>query len=118
LRGSERRDHSSVNPGRDLAGAPGEIEFNAVPGVGCDRDGASIICGAAVGHDGVVTRTVPVQNAELSTHAQGLRDGVGHHHMRYVVLVERDLEIGIVPSVDIRASAEDGQIAQAVEYVV
>jgi len=118
LRGSERRDRISVDPGLDLAGGPGEMEFNAVPGVACDRDGASIRCGAAVGHDGVVTRTVPVQNAELSTHAQGLRDGVGHHHMRRVVLIERVQEIGIVPSVDITATPEGSQIAQAVEFVV
>ena len=45
--------------------------------------------------DVLTTRTVPVQNAELSTHTQGLRDRVGHHHMRYVVLVERSLEIAI-----------------------
>jgi len=106
LRRSERRDRTSVDPGLDLAGGLGEMEFNAVPGVGSDRDGGSIRCRAAVGHDGVVTRTVPVQNAELSTHAQGLRDGVGHHHMRRVVLIERDQEIGIVPSVDIAAAPE------------
>ncbi len=45
--------------------------------------------------DVLTTRTVPVQNAKLSTHTQGLRGGVGHHHMRYVVLVERGLEIAI-----------------------
>jgi len=94
------------------------MEFDTVPGVASDRDGTSIGCWAAVGHDGVVTRTVPVQNAELSAHAQGLRDGVSHHHMRGVVLVERDQEISVVPSVDVTATPEGSQIIQTEEYVV
>jgi hypothetical protein len=45
---------------------------------------------------GILTvSAVPVQNAELSTHTQGLRNGVGHHHMRHVVLGEAILEIAI-----------------------
>jgi len=94
------------------------VELDAVPSVGGDGDRLSVIVRTAVGHDRVVVGAVPVQDAELSTHTQGLRNGVSHHHMRHVVLADCILEIGIVSTVDISAGPESTQTAQAVEYVV
>jgi len=119
LRGSESWDRGSVDPGLDLAATPTEMEFDAIPGVGCDGDGASNSLGAAVGHNRIVISTVPVQDAELSAHAQGLSDGVGHCHVRRVVLRDRVKEIRVVPSVDITAPEAHGtQTLNAVQYVV
>ena len=54
LGGSEGRDHSSVNPSLDLPGGPGEMELDAVPGIGRNCDGTRNRRGAAIRHDRVI----------------------------------------------------------------